>query len=69
MANYRRLAFCKRCWNMTNHWFMEDTPKVGLYTVECCKCTHRPLQAEAIEGSAIWKDAAIEENLLKEVHK
>lgn len=66
MVNYRRLGFCKRCYAMTNHWFMGDTPKNGEYTVECCKCGHKPLQAEAMENSAIWEGVAIEENEVEE---
>ena len=49
--NYRRLEYCSRCEQMTNHWYTE---KEGLYTVECCKCGHRPIQAEETQGSAVW---------------
>jgi hypothetical protein len=67
MSNYMRLLFCKRCYAMTNHWFMDGTPSEGLFTVECCKCGNRPIQGEECKNSALWTDAAIEENKLKEV--
>ena len=65
--NYIRLGFCPRCNQMTNHWYMGETPSKGLFTVECAKCGHRPMQSRECEGSAIWTDVAIEENLMKEV--
>ena len=64
--NYRRLGFCRRCNQMTNHWYMDATPKEGEYTVECCKCGFRPIQA--VEHNAVWENVAIEENLVREIH-
>ena len=31
---------------MTNHIYMDDTPSRHLYTAECQKCKHRPVQGE-----------------------
>ena len=31
---------------MTNHIFMDDTPARHLYTTECTKCGHQPVQGE-----------------------
>ena len=45
---------------------MDATPDVGKYTVECCKCGFRPVQAR--EHNAVWENVAIEENEIKEVH-
>lgn len=47
---------------MTNHFYMGDTPKDGEFTVECGKCGNRPLFKAPMAGSAIWIDAATEEN-------
>ena len=66
--NYIRLGYCKRCNQMTNHWYMGSTPKEGLYTVECAKCGHRPIQAEKTKGSAVWEGVAIPANLIREIH-
>ncbi len=66
--NYIRLGYCKRCNQMTNHWYMGETPRPGLYTVECAKCGHKPIQAEETLGSAVWQGVAIPGNLIKEVH-
>jgi hypothetical protein len=67
MSNYQRLGYCKRCNQMTNHWYMDDTPSKGLFTVECGKCSHKPIQAMECENSAIWTDVAIDDNKMKEV--
>ncbi len=67
MSNYMRLGYCKRCSQMTNHWYMDATPREGLYTIECAKCGHRPMQGEEIQGSAVWQGVAIPANLIREV--
>jgi hypothetical protein len=46
MSNFWHLAHCKKCDQMTNHVFMDDTPAPHLYTTECTKCGHRPVQGE-----------------------
>lgn len=67
--NYIRLGYCKRCIQMTNHWYMADTPKENVYSVECAKCGHKPIQAESMQNSAVWEGVAIEGNLIREVHE
>jgi hypothetical protein len=46
MSNFYHLKYCKKCIQMTNHVFMDDTPKQHQYTAECLKCGHRPIQGE-----------------------
>lgn len=46
MSNFYHLAYCKKCVQMTNHLYMDDTPSRHLYTSECQKCNHRPIQGE-----------------------
>jgi hypothetical protein len=67
LSNYMHLLFCKRCYQMKNHWWMEDTPRKGMFTVECCMCGHRPMQAQSMVDNAMWEDIAIEENKMEEV--
>ena len=60
MSNFLHLKFCKVCNAMTNHLFMDDTPKRHQYTVECPKCGHRPIQGEA-DWSVMQDIRAMEE--------
>lgn len=46
MSNFYHLAYCEVCKQMTNHIYMDDTPRRHLYTAECQKCKHRPIQGE-----------------------
>jgi len=46
MSNFYHLAFCKPCDKMTQHLYMDDTPKRHQYTAECVECGHRPVQGE-----------------------
>lgn len=41
MSTYFKLELCKRCGVMTNHTWLDDTPKHHEYTVECGKCKLR----------------------------
>lgn len=46
MSNFYHLTYCKKCEQMTNHLYMDDTPSRHLYTSECQKCKQRPIQGE-----------------------
>ena len=46
MSNFYHLKYCSKCEQMTNHLYLDDTPRRHLYTAECCKCGYRPIQAE-----------------------
>jgi len=54
MSSFYHLTYCKKCESMTRHSYMDDTPKLNQYTVECTICEHRPVQGE--DASSVMAD-------------
>jgi hypothetical protein len=46
MSDFRRLDYCVRCVQMTNHNWYDNTPKHYEYTAECQKCKLRTHESE-----------------------